>query len=107
MPGFVRRHVGFWLDIIFKEHALRDTVVLYLCDGGDLPDLLRGYRGPSSAGLYDVIRFPGAVFHQRITPMFTRFVDDEVRALGFRVPYQRVMGFLISSTIAQGRAAIT
>ena len=75
---------------------------------GDLHDLLlREYRGPSSAGPYDVARFPGAVFHNRIPSRFTRFVDDEARALGFRLPYQRVTGAQVSATIAQGRAAIT
>ena len=55
---------------------------VYLRDGVDLHDLLlREFRGPSSACSYDVARFPGAVFHNRIPPRFTRFVDDEVRAL--------------------------
>ena len=90
VPGFVRRHVGFWHDIILKDHTLRDTLVLYACDGADLHDLvLREYRGPSSAGPFDVARFPGTVFHNRFPSRFTSFVDDEVRALGFRLPYQR------------------
>ena len=82
MPGFMRRHVDFWHDIILKEHPLRDTLVLYLRDGVGLHDLLlREYRGPSSVYLFDVGRFPGAVFQNRIPPIVTSIVDDEVRAL--------------------------
>ena len=82
--------------------------MLHLRDGVDLRNLLlREYQGPSSACRYDVARFPVAVFHSRISPRFTRFVDDEVRALGFRLPYQRETGAPVSATIAQGPAAIT
>ena len=56
---------------------LRDTPVLYLRDGMDLHDLiLREYRGPSSDCPYDVGKFPGAVFQNRIPPMFTGFLDE-------------------------------
>ena len=75
-------YVGFWHDIILKEHPPRDTLVLYLRDAVGLHDLLLWeYRAPSIACPYDVARFPGAVFHNRIPQRFTRFVDDEIQAL--------------------------
>ena len=82
MPGFVRRHVGFWNDITLKEHPVRNTLVLYLRHGVDLHHLpLKEHRSPSSACPYEVPRFPKEVFYNRIPPRFTRFVDEEVRAL--------------------------
>ena len=33
-PGFVRRHVNFWHDIILKRQPLRDTMVLHVLRDG-------------------------------------------------------------------------
>ena len=75
VPGFVGRHVGFWHDITLKEHPLQDTLVLYVRNVVDIHDrLLTEYRGPSSACPFDIARFPGAVFHKRSPPRFTRFL---------------------------------
>ena len=68
--------------------------MLYFRDEVDLHNLLlRQYRGPSSGCPYDVSRFPGAVSHNRIPPMYTGVTDDEVRALvdsGFVVKWAHV-----------------
>ena len=82
MAGFVRQHVDFWHNIILPDHPLRDTLVSYLRDGVGLQDLLlHEYRGPSLDCPYDVVRFPGAVFQNRIPPSFAGFVGAAVQAL--------------------------
>ena len=74
--------MDFWHDIIFPGHPLRGTLVSYLRDGAGLHDLLLSeYRGPSINCPYDVGRFPGTVFLNRIPPSFASFVDTEGQAL--------------------------
>ena len=61
---------------------LRDTLVSYLRDSVGLQDLLlHEYRGPSLDCTYDVGRFPGSVFQNRIPPSFAGFVDAELQAI--------------------------
>ena len=82
VPGFVRQHADFWHDIILPDHPLKDTLVSYLREDVGLQDLLlHEYRGPSVDCPYDVGRFPGAVFLNRIPPSFAGFVDAKVQAL--------------------------
>lgn len=94
VPGFVRRHVEFWRNVILIDHPLRDSLVSYLRDGVDLYDLLLSeYRGGSNDLPYDVSRFPGAVFRNRIPPRFSPFVQAEVQTLvdrGCVLPWSEV-----------------
>ena len=82
VPGFVRKHVAFWENVILEDHPLRDTLVSYLRDGVDVHDFLfDSHKGPSSDRPYNVDRFPGAVFANRIPLPFTEFVDMEMQSL--------------------------
>ena len=61
MPGFVRKHVAFWDEVILEGHPLRDELIPYLRDGVSAYDfLVDSSRGPSGALPYNVERFPGS-----------------------------------------------
>ena len=66
-----------WISgtIASPDHPLRDTLV------GLQGSVLHEYRGPSLDCPYDVGRFPGEMFQNRIPPSFAGFVDPEVQAL--------------------------
>ena len=82
VPSLFRQHVDFWHDTILPDHPLKDTLVSYLCEGVGVQDLLQHeYRGPSVDCPYDVGRFPGAVFLNRIPLSFAGVMGAEVQAL--------------------------
>ena len=82
VPGFVRKHVPFWRDVILKDHPLRDTLVSYLRDGVDIYDLLlEDFKGPSTHLPYNIDRFPGAEFRNYIPQGFDQFVETEISSL--------------------------
>ena len=31
VPGFVRKHLAFWGEVILQEHTVRDELILYWC----------------------------------------------------------------------------
>ena len=81
VPGFVRRHVYFWHDIILQDPLLRCTLVSYLRERVGLHDLLlKEYRGSSIDRRYGVGRFLETVFKTRVPPAFASFVDAVVQA---------------------------
>ena len=74
MPGFVRRPVDFWHDIILQNHSLRGTLVSCLGEGAGLDALLlREYSEPSIDWPYDVGQVPEAVLKKRFPPAFAIF----------------------------------
>ena len=82
VPGFVRKHVAFWEDVILADYPLRNTLVSYLRDGVDVHDFrFDSNKGPLSNSPCNRDRFPGPVLANRIPLQFTEFVDMEMQSL--------------------------
>ena len=82
VPGFVRKHLTFWDEVILDGHPLRDDLISYLRDGVSVYDFLVGSsRGPWRVLPYNVKRFPEAVFANRIPSSHASFVDAEMNSL--------------------------
>ena len=76
------KHVTFWDKVILEGHPLRDELISYVRDGVGVYDfLVDSSRGPSRALPYNVERFPGTVFANRIPSSHASFMDAEMNSL--------------------------
>ena len=82
VTGFVRKHSAFWDEVILERHPFRDELISYLRDGVSVNDsLVDSCRDPSRALPFNVERFPGAVFANRILSSHASFVDAVMKSL--------------------------
>lgn len=81
VPGFPRRHVRFWDEVMLKDHPERGTFLSLLRDGVGMDDLLVDtHRGPYIDRPYKEELFRGLVMRNRITQEFDGFVSAEVQS---------------------------
>lgn len=82
VPGLLRKHAAFWDEMILPTHHLREPLMSYVRDGVSVHEFLfESHKGASLDSPYNVGKFPGAVFANRIPPAHAEFVSTEMRTL--------------------------
>lgn len=82
MPDLLRKHAAFREEMVLPTHHLRESPVAYVRDGVSVHEFFtESHKGTSVVSLYNVGKFPGAVFANPIPPPHAAFVRTEMRTL--------------------------
>ena len=98
MPGFARKHVAFWDEVVLEGHPLRDELISYLRDRIRSTTFCLILPGSIESSSVQRGMFSGssvAVFANRIPSSHASFVDTEMKSLverGCAVKWSDVRG---------------